>query len=161
MPGQFLVPQFIDVEPKIIGPITVRQFIIMIVGFILIFIEYKTLTFWVFIFSAVLTFGVFGTIAFLKINGRPFHFFLLNVVETLKRPRLAVWDKTMTTAEVKQFIAVKPSEEKKEIIPRKRLVASSHLEELSLLVNTGGAYQPTELDLKYEESKKQKQKNTN
>ncbi|KKS92044.1 MAG: hypothetical protein UV69_C0039G0006, partial [Parcubacteria group bacterium GW2011_GWE2_43_12] len=29
---QFVVPQFIDVEDKIIGPITVRQFIIIMVG---------------------------------------------------------------------------------------------------------------------------------
>ena len=30
MRNQFVVPQFLDVEPKIIGPITLRQFLIMV-----------------------------------------------------------------------------------------------------------------------------------
>ena len=35
---QFTVPQFIDVEPKIIGPITTRQFLIFLAaGLMLLF----------------------------------------------------------------------------------------------------------------------------
>jgi len=160
--SQFLVPQFIEVEPKIIGPITVRQFIIMIVGFILIFLEFKLLTFWYFVGSAALTLAIFGTFAFLKINGRPFHFFILNVIETLKKPRVRIWNKDLTDEEIKLIIGRKPSENIKENIPTKRLVASSHLEELSLVVNTGGAYQSNmleDLELeKIEHAKSQKQK---
>ena len=40
---RYNVPQFIDVEAKIIGPITARQFIIMLVACGLTFIWYKTL----------------------------------------------------------------------------------------------------------------------
>ena len=46
---QFTVPQFIDVEDKVIGPITVRQFIIMLAGFLAIAICYKLLDFAAFI----------------------------------------------------------------------------------------------------------------
>ena len=49
---QFTVPQFIDVEDKIIGPITVRQFIIMLSGFIIVAVFYK-----IFDFSAFIVFG--------------------------------------------------------------------------------------------------------
>jgi len=38
---QFTVPQFIDVEDKILGPITIRQFLILLVGCIVIFISYR------------------------------------------------------------------------------------------------------------------------
>ena len=38
---QFVVPQFIEVEDKILGPITVRQFLIMLIAGILIFIVYR------------------------------------------------------------------------------------------------------------------------
>ena len=38
---KFIVPQFIDVESKIIGPITTRQFLIMLAGLILGFAAYK------------------------------------------------------------------------------------------------------------------------
>lgn len=40
---QFTVPQFIDVEDKIIGTITVRQFIILLVAAILIAVSYRVL----------------------------------------------------------------------------------------------------------------------
>lgn len=142
MTEHFLVPQFIDVEPKIIGPITVRQFLIMLVGFLFIFIEYKLFTFLAFIVSGVVTFGVFGIFAFAKINGRPFHYFILNVAETLKRPRLYTWNKTLTDAEVRQLL----NSVHRPISPRlatKPLPAKGRLEELALVVNTGGAYRPT------------------
>ena len=47
---QFVIPQFIDVEDKIIGPITVRQFIIMLAGGGLVFISYKLSDFTLFLF---------------------------------------------------------------------------------------------------------------
>lgn len=150
--NRFSVPQFIEVEPKIFGPITVRQFIIMIVAFILIFIEYKLLDFWAALVFGVITFGVGGTIAFLKINGQSFHYFLLNLIQTLKRPRLRIWKKEYSDEEIRNFLTKQPIEVIAEELPKKRLITSSHLEELSLIVNTGGVYQPTEEIFKYEES---------
>jgi membrane-bound ClpP family serine protease len=153
--SQFLVPQFIEVEPKIIGPITVRQFIIMIVGFILIFVEYKLLSFWYFIGGAVLTFGIFGVLAFLKINGQPFHYFLLNVGQTLKRPKLTIWKKEVAADEIRKAFK-NVTKVSSEVIARKKQIGRSQLEELSLIVNTGGVYQTmlSEEELKYEESEK-------
>ena len=90
---QFVVPQFIDVEDKVIGPITVRQFIILLAGGGLCFIAYTLSDFALFIFwfvvIAILTFFV----AFVKVNGRPIHYFLLNIIQTSRRPRLRVWQK--------------------------------------------------------------------
>lgn len=42
---QFLVPQFIDVENKIIGPLTVRQFVIFLIAAGFIFLVLKFLLF--------------------------------------------------------------------------------------------------------------------
>jgi len=155
---KFLVPQFIEVEAKIIGPITVRQFIIMVAALILIFIEYKLLTFWTFTIVGVLTFAIAGVFAFLKINGQAFHYFLLNVIETFKNPNLRIWRREITKAEAREMLEGESQSPKKQHkIPRKRLVASSHLEELSLVVNTGGAYESSVAEIKqnYEKSKKQ------
>ena len=41
--NQFVAPQFIDVEDRIIGPITTRQFVMMIGGGIVIFIASRFL----------------------------------------------------------------------------------------------------------------------
>jgi len=154
--NQFLVPQFIDVEPKIFGPITVRQFIIMLLGMVMIFVEYKTLDFWAFIATCVLTFGLSGVIAFLRVNGQPFHFFVLNIIETLKRPQLAVWQKVIDSADVKAFLSQGGYHAVESGFGHKKTIESSHLDELSLVVNTGGAYQASiEEEPKYEEPTKE------
>ncbi|MBI5621719.1 PrgI family protein [Candidatus Falkowbacteria bacterium] len=155
---RFLVPQFIEVEPKIIGPVTVRQFIIMIAAMILIFIEYKLLTFLTFAGVGLVTLIMGGVIAFVKVNGQPFHYFLLNIMQTARRPRLRVWHKDYTLKDVRAYFLTSEREvNPNELIPHKRLVTSSHLEELSLIVNTGGVYQPGEHEpVLYEEAPKQK-----
>ena len=107
---QFVVPQFLDVESKIIGPLTVRQFITFLIGAGMIFIVFKLASFWAAAIEGVLIFALTGVFAFLKINGRPFHFFLLNMIQTLKRPTMKIWNKEISTKDIKK-------EEKKEIPP--------------------------------------------
>ena len=76
---QFTVPQFIDVEDKIIGALSVRQFSISLSAFLLIALCYKIFDFTLFLLCAVLIIVIFGTFAFIKVNGMPFHFFVLKV----------------------------------------------------------------------------------
>lgn len=133
---QFTVPQFIDVEPKIIGPITARQFIILLVAAFFMFIAYKLLDFTAFIIVSVLIFGVFGTIAFLKINGRPFHFFILNFVQTMKRPGLRVWNHKNSNIENKEEKEFKYEN----IITREKYLDQAKLAKVSLMVDTKGKY---------------------
>lgn len=136
--NQFTVPQFIDVEDKILGPVTTRQFILMLACFIMIAIFYKIFDFSLFVFTALLNFIIFGVISFAKINGRPFHFFLLNVIQTLKRPSLRVWYKhpNPPLPEVDESKAI---EKNIDIKPKER-PAVSRLAELSLIVDTQGVY---------------------
>lgn len=138
---QFTVPQFIDVEDKIIGPVTTRQFIIMLATGLLIFILYKLLVFTAFIMFGLLLFGIGGTVAFLRINGQPFHFFLLNLIQTSRRPRLKIWDKELTASELAGLMAQKPAATRS-VPARKEAYTSSRLAEIALTVDTGGVYTP-------------------
>ncbi len=138
---QFVVPQFIDVEDKVIGPITTRQFIIMLAGFLIIAIFYKIFDFSLFVVSGLIVFTISGIFAFLKINGRPFHFFVLNLLQTLKRTRLRVWQHLM--------IGDNYGVEESYSMPTVNLIqdkryTTSRLAELSLIVDTKGAYQGEE-----------------
>ena len=135
---QFTVPQFIDVEDKIIGPITARQFVIMLCGCLLIGICYRLFSFTAFIMIGILIFGIFGTFAFLKINGMPFHFFVLNFVQTSKRPRLRVWNKEFE----KDLMIQEEKETNISEVPafERRHYTASRLAELSLIVDTQGVY---------------------
>lgn len=142
---QFVVPQFIDREDKILGPITVRQFLILLVTTIFLAIFYKALDFSGFALMTLFLGGSSLVLAFGKVNGRPFHFFLLNMLETVTRPRTRVWQLEIQKSK-------KKVQEKKKLgarmttVVRPKEVSSSRLSELTLMVDTGGKYVPEESD---------------
>ncbi|MBI4117598.1 MAG: PrgI family protein [Parcubacteria group bacterium] len=142
---QFTVPQFIDVEDKIFGPITTRQFVLLIVGGLILFILFKLLStryFVYFVISAIVDVGVTALFAFFRVNGMPFHYFILNIIQTFRKPKLRVWDKSLTDAEVSAILkreteSVVAGEDP---VPLKRPLGSSSLSEIALIVDTGGEY---------------------
>jgi hypothetical protein len=152
MPGQFIVPQFIDKEDRIIGPITVRQFLICLVSAGIIFAEYKLLETSFFILALIPTAGLAGTFAFIKINGQPFHLFFVNFMQTQIRPKLRVWNKDLSLQELRgaQKVVGLPTVEKAQA---KKRPSSTKLRDLALVVNTGGVYRPEEDELQIQESK--------
>lgn len=135
---QFVVPQFIDVEDKIIGPVTTRQFVILIVCGLVMFVEYKLSDMGLFIALGIFTFVIFGTVAFLKVNGMPFHYFFLNIFQTLKKPGLRIWSKAKYSL-ISERVEEKVSEPVR-VFARKEM-SSSRLSDLSLIVDTGGIYE--------------------
>ncbi|MFH1233972.1 MAG: PrgI family protein [Patescibacteria group bacterium] len=135
---QFTVPQFIDVEDKIIGPVTARQFIIMLAMFLLVAIFYKIFDFSLCIVASILVISISCTFAFHRVNGRPFHFFILNFIQTLKRPNVRVWNHVIGKTEADYQIEEKRKTE--QVVPSIRRYSVSRLAELSLLVDTRGAY---------------------
>ena len=141
MPNQFIVPQFIESEDKIIGPITVRQFLICLGAAGVLFVEYKVLTMAYFILAALITSAIAGAFGFLKINGQPFHFFFLNFLQTQIRPPLRVWNKNALIQVGQEKIIGLPVVEEAAKKPRP---SSTRLRELALTVNTGGVYKPEE-----------------
>lgn len=143
MPDQFVVPQFIDAEDKIFGPITARQFIILTVVFLVEFALFRLLSFVTFLLVGI-PFMVLGVIVtFVRINGAPFHYFLINIIQTFKKPRLRVWSREYTDVELKQLMKITPPPPSTTFV-RKAFTGSSRLQELTLVVNTGGVYKPEE-----------------
>ena len=142
---QFVVPQFIDVEDKIFGPVTTRQFLILLVAGGIIYVAYELADFALFILLTFLIGGFSLILAFVKINGQPFHYFLLNLVQSLRRPPLRVWRSEYDTKTLNflrtQTFEVAPEEEKRKQEKR------AHIRDLSLLVNTGGYYKPNDDNL--------------
>jgi hypothetical protein len=139
---QFTVPQFIEVEPKIIGPITARQFIMFLVAAFFIFIAYKSFNFTPFVFVTVLIIGVTGVFAFLKINSRPFHFFLLNMLQSITKPNVRVWDHKNQGVENKEEMEVKYEK----VLTREKYLNQARLAKVSLIVDTKGRYKGDDSD---------------
>ncbi len=70
--AQYQVPQFIEVEDKIFGPLTLKQFIYLAGGGGLILIFFSLLPLWLTIMLAVPVVALSVALAFYQVNGRPF-----------------------------------------------------------------------------------------
>ncbi len=90
---RFEVPQFIEIEDKIIGPFTWKQFVYLAGGIgvaVVFFISFPLVVFVLFgLPLAILA----GLLAFYPINNRPFSIFLESIVNYYKRTRLYYWRK--------------------------------------------------------------------
>ncbi len=139
---QFVVPQFIDIEDKIFGPLSVRQFIILMAGALILFLEYSLADFALFILEGVFTMALVGIFGFAKVNGMPFHFFMLNLLQTMKRPRIRLWQKSIDEREFKEDMHGPMVVAKAAPASHKPVLQQSRLTELTLVVDTGGAYTP-------------------
>lgn len=90
---RFEVPQFIEVEDKIIGPFTWKQFIYLAgaVGFLVIL--YFLAPFIIFVIIGVPIGVLSGFLTFHRINNRPFSAFLESVFSYATRSKLYLWRK--------------------------------------------------------------------
>lgn len=140
MDQQFVVPQFIDVENKIFGPVSVRQFIILLVGGILIFLAYSFADFVLFIILTLLIGGTSLMFAFVKIKGQKFHIFILNLFQYIKKDRMRIWDKRYTKDEL-EFLRKQYTHREIEQERERQQAKKSKIRDLSLVVNTGGYYE--------------------
>lgn len=98
---KFEVPQFIDVEDKVFGPFTFKQFVYLAGGAGL------AVVIWVFvpkIIGVPLILGVVGlaaALAFYKVNEKPFVFFLESAFRFLLSSKLYIWKKEPRKVEKK------------------------------------------------------------
>lgn len=88
---QFQVPQFIDSEDKIIGPLTIRQFAYIAGGAGLSFIFYFLVEPIVWAFIAVILLGAAAGLAFVNINGQQLPKVLAAAFRYYWNPQTFVW----------------------------------------------------------------------
>lgn len=88
---QFLVPQFIETEDKIVGPLTLRQFGWVAIAGIICFALFFVVNFGIWIVFAVLIGGAGFAFAFVKINGRPMSVVVRAAWAYFWQPQQYVW----------------------------------------------------------------------
>ena len=89
----FQVPQFIEIEDKIFGPLTFKQFIYIAGSAGLAFICYAFLPLFI-AFIPILIIVAFGlALAFYQVNERPFIFTIESFLRYLFASKLYIWKK--------------------------------------------------------------------
>ncbi|TSC64344.1 MAG: Uncharacterized protein G01um1014106_156 [Parcubacteria group bacterium Gr01-1014_106] len=98
---QFQVPQFVDVEDKIFGPLTVKQFIMFVVNALIIAAFYVALPLPITVTLAIPTTIFFLLLAFYKVNGRSFMWFLFSVLHYVMTGKLFLWERRGETQKIR------------------------------------------------------------
>lgn len=99
---QFKVPQFLDIEDKIFGPFTFRQFAYLAGGGGLCFVLYKALPFYISFIPILIIAGLALALAFYKVNNKPFIFVVESGIKYLLTDKLYIWKRRMKEEEKTQ-----------------------------------------------------------
>ena len=122
---KYQVPQFIEIEDKIIGPLTIKQFTYLVGGGGMAFIFYTFIPIYLAVILIAVVIPLSLALAFYKINNKPFIDFLESAFIYYTKQNLYIWKK-----EVKKIEERKPGEDeaKQVYVPR---LSDSKLKELS------------------------------
>lgn len=99
--AQYQVPQYIEVQEKIVGPLTLKQFFYLAGAAVISFICFYIFNFIFWILISVIAFAIAASFAFLKINGRPLPKVIFSAFNFYWRPHLYIWQRKPTMEEVK------------------------------------------------------------
>lgn len=96
---RFQVPQFIEVEDKIFGPLTIKQFIYLTGGGGLSFVIYAFLdSFKLSILPILIVISISVALAFFKVNNKPFVHLLESAFKFYLNGKLYIWKKEQKKA---------------------------------------------------------------
>jgi len=131
---RFTLPQFIEHEPKIVGPLTFRQFGFIGVAGAICFVLYYMVPFPVFLIACLILGGGAMTLAFLRIGGRSLPVVLGNFLKFSVSPKMFIWGKV--EAPIKFFKKEKiKKEEAEEELPLK-IAERSQLKKIRTKIET-------------------------
>lgn len=124
---RFQVPQFIEIEDKIFGPLTLKQFIYLAGGGGAVFILYALFPLFLTIILGIPVALFALALAFYQMHGQPFIKVVENALRYITSSRLYLWKKT----EIKKKPAFQTPEEKAESLMHMPEMSKNKLEDLS------------------------------
>jgi hypothetical protein len=101
---RFEVPQFIDIEDKIFGPLTFKQFIYLLGGGALSYISFKLIPspFWIIFVAAFAGMGL--ALAFYKINNRNFLEIITSYIAFQFKGKIYIWKRALASSVPKREV---------------------------------------------------------
>ncbi len=131
--AQYQVPQFIEVEDKIFGPLTLKQFIYLAGGGGLCLMLFTLLPLWLTFILAIPVLTFSATLAFYRVNGRPFIVALEHAVGYFFGTKLYLWKARKADAPATgQAASVDTQKAQAQLVPK---LSNSKLKDLSWSLN--------------------------
>jgi len=142
---QYGVPQFINIEDKVVGPLTARQTLYLMIGGAILIISFTVFEFVYFAFIFAIVAPIVLAFAFWKPRGITVARWILNIINYFTTPHVYVWRKEPDIKLFKAKIQKKKiAVSQKETIGVKR-VPKSRIRELAWMLDTS-----TSVSLHYE-----------
>jgi len=147
--GQYKVPQDVEAEDKLIGPLSLRQFIYVVIGIAwagLMFLLFKSAIIVMIILIIPVT-GFFLLLGFGRRQEQSFENYFVALIKFLIEPRIRVWDKDLSQEQL-----VRKEEKPVEIIQSKNISRGS-LKQLALIMDTHGVQKDPTIQLQDESNR--------
>lgn len=93
MPFNFTVPQFIDIEDKLVGPLSFRQFLYILGGAGGAFLLWRLLPGFIAIPLMIPLIALAVSLAFVKIHSRPFIIIFISAIKYYITGKIFLWKK--------------------------------------------------------------------
>lgn len=103
---KFQVPQFIETEVKLVGPFTLKQFLWLTFGAVLIYVLYLAVQRVVFFILAIPIGALFGSLAFVTVNGAPLFNYISYAISFALNPKKYVYKKFEAPANYTNFSSI-------------------------------------------------------
>jgi hypothetical protein len=144
--GQYKVPQDVEAEDKLIGPLSLRQFIYVVIGVAwagLMWLLFNKVIILMIVLILPIT-GFFLLLGFGRRQEQSFETYFVAMIKFLIEPHVRVWGKDLSQDEL-----IKHVEKPVEIIPTKTLNRGS-LKQLALIMDTHGTQKDPSIQLQDE-----------
>lgn len=128
----FNVPQFTDIEDKVVGPFTAKQMGWLALGAIIIFISWSVFDTQAFFVAAVIIGLLFGALAFYRPYNQPFIQFIFSGASFIFRPKMYVWRRVYDTMASAKKTTIPKIEKKK---PAKKKLDYRKIEDLTKILD--------------------------
>lgn len=127
----FQTPQFIEQKAKIIGPLTLPQFLYVAAAVGLSFIAFYVFNFFLWFMISVILVGIALSLAFVKVNGQEMPKVILAAINYLWHPRTYTWQR------ITKETALEISEAEKIQAVRRSMSIQEKLKSVALNITTG------------------------
>jgi len=97
--ARYQVPQFLEIEDKIFGPLTLKQFLYSMAGGAILFMTWSAFGMFLGILIGGPICALFLGLAFFKVNNRPLAQAIESAVKYASTPKLYIWKKHKKTPE--------------------------------------------------------------
>lgn len=134
--AEFQVPQFIEEKAKIVGPLTISQFLYVAGAGGISILAFYVLSFTLWIMLSMIVVGAALALAFVKINGEDLPSVLFSAFSYIWKPRRYTWQRAMeqTTLDTSDLEKIKTL--------RENISIQDKIKSIALSITTGGLLRP-------------------